>query len=285
MTNAIPLDPIEPRRDRLGRYMARPPGADETTAYTRVTTVAKTFDDGGGLGPWLATMAIGGLLARPGLRAQWEALRAEHGPNPWYASADAKAACKKLVAECQSAGGSSDRAEVGTALHAMTARSDLGHALGPVGDETARDLEAYRTGLAATGVEILAGMVELSVVLDRERIAGTFDRLVMVPGHAKPVVGDLKTGASLSYSWPSIAVQLAAYAHADAIYTFGAASDGSLDQRTPMPRSTRRSGPSSGCRPARPGSRSSWSTSRPAGMPSAMPCGPASGAGRKLLGP
>jgi hypothetical protein len=44
----------------------------------------------------------------------------------------------------------------------------------------------------------------------------------------------LKTGAQLSYSWQSIAVQLAAYSRANAAYVQGAAPDGSQDVRTPL---------------------------------------------------
>jgi len=79
-------------------------------------------------------------------------------------------------------------------------------------------------------------------VLDEWRTAGTFDRIVKVPGFELPLIADLKTGADLSYSWQSIAVQLAAYAHADAIYKQGAAADGSQDVRLPMPEVDKRHG-------------------------------------------
>ena len=74
------------------------------------------------------------------------------------------------------------------------------------------------------------------MVLDDWQIAGTFDRLAVVPGFELPLIADLKTGASLSYSWQSIAVQLSAYSRAGSIYQQGATGDGTGDRRLPMPR-------------------------------------------------
>jgi hypothetical protein len=73
------------------------------------------------------------------------------------------------------------------------------------------------------------------VVLDDWHVAGTTDRLVNIPGLQLPLIADLKTGAELSYSWQSIAIQLAAYSRANAIYVQGSESDGSGDVRHPMP--------------------------------------------------
>lgn len=220
------------RHDRWGRYLIVPPGGSKEVAYTRVTTVAKALDDGGGLAPWKASMACTGLLMRRGLRAQWEALLAEH-PNPWYDSPEGKKRCKRLVEECAAVGGANDRREVGTALHAITALVDLGKTPPHLAAETEAGVRGYRDGLARAGVEIVPGHVEVTVVLDDHRVAGTFDRLVTLPDFDRPLVADLKTGANLAYSWQSIAVQLAAYARANAIYQQGAtAAD---DVRCPMP--------------------------------------------------
>jgi hypothetical protein len=179
-------------------------------------------------------MCASGIIMRRGLRAQWESLLAQYG-DPWYATDDSKAAAKRLVEECAAVGGANDRREVGSALHTITALADTGRALPHLTEETEAELKAYRTGLALSGVDIDHDNVELTVVLDDWNVAGTFDRLAHVPGFDLPLVADLKTGADLSYSYQSISVQLAAYAHADAIYVQGAAKDGSQDQRLPMP--------------------------------------------------
>jgi hypothetical protein len=237
---SLSLDELPPaidmtRRDQYGRYMIVAPGESSPWGYTRVTTVAKALDNGGGLAPWKATMTAVGLMLRRGLRAQWEALVAEYDGDPWYASDTSKAACKRLVEECCKVGGATDRAEIGTSLHTITALIDVGKTPHHLSPETERDVNAYVQGLIDAGVTIVEGAIELTVVLDGYRVAGTFDRLVRVPGFTLPLIADLKTGADLSYSWPSIAVQLAAYSRADAVYVQGAAADGSQDIRQPMP--------------------------------------------------
>jgi hypothetical protein len=196
--------------------------------------VAKTLDSGGGLAPWKAAMTAGGLIMRPGLKAQWEALLAAYG-DPWYAGEQAKAATKALVEESANVGGANDRRDIGSALHTITALVDAGKAVPHLSEETRADLDAYVSGREAAGIEVLPGQIEVTVVLDSIQVAGTLDRIVTVPGFGLPLVADLKTGANLEYSWQSIAVQLAAYAHAEAVYHQGAAADGSQDVREAFP--------------------------------------------------
>lgn len=238
MTTSIPLSALpakdEWRRDQWRRYLIVPPDGGEPRGYTRVTTVAKALDDGGGLAPWKATMTVCGVILRRGLRAQWEALMAEHGNSPWYAGEAAKADCKQLVKECSAVGGANDRAELGTSLHTITALTDLGRNPA-LTEETQRDVDAYQRALRDAGITVAEGLIETTVVLDRHQVAGTFDRGYNVPGFELPLIGDLKTGANLSYSWASIAVQLATYSRGDAIYRQGPAADGSEDVRLPMP--------------------------------------------------
>lgn len=237
------------RRDRWGRYLVVPPDGGQPTGYTRVTTVAKALDDGGGLIPWKATMAMTGMMRRPGLRAAFEALIADSNGDPWYHSLDSKNKAKRLVEQCAEAGGSADRADIGTALHALTEALDR-HLLDPdgrptpiVSQATSRtDLEVYRSTLAAAGITFDPAGIEAMVVLDEHRVAGMADRLIAHVPEIGDVVADVKTGADLEYSWRAICVQLAAYAHADAIYQQGAAPDGSQDVRLPAPAISREVG-------------------------------------------
>jgi len=229
---SIPI-PDEARRDQWGRYLVVPPIGGKPVGFTRATTVAKTLDAEGGLADWRSTMAITGLMMRRGLRAQWEALIAETAGDPWYNSPGSKAQAKALVKECQEAGGSNDRAKVGNALHAITAAVDAGKDIAHLSDETATDVAAYVAGLSQAGIQVLPEYIEQMVVLDDWQVAGTFDRVATVNG--VQMIADLKTGDNLEYSWLQIAVQLAIYAHADAIYQQGNAANGSKDQRLPMP--------------------------------------------------
>lgn len=233
--SALPAAADEWRRDRWGRYLILPPDEDSPVGYTRMTTVAKALDDGGGLANWKATLAICGVIMRRGLRTQWEAHIAQTNGDPWYHGQASKARCKALVEECATAGGATDRRDTGTSLHSLTALVDLDRPPTHLTPETERDLRAYTDTLAEAGITVVPGMVEQTIVIDHHRVAGTFDRLYSVPGFALPLIGDLKTGTDLSYSWQSIAVQLAGYSRGDALYRQGPAPDGSEDVRSPMP--------------------------------------------------
>jgi hypothetical protein len=233
---SLPVPTDTTRRDRWGRYLVLPPGADKPVGYTRATTVAGSLDDGYGLPPWFATMAVCGTMMRPGLRAQWEALLAEHEGDPWYAGPEGKKACKKLIEECAAVGGANDRREIGTALHKVTELVDRGRTPEYLSEETRADVEAYQAALAEAGITFDPEYIETTVVLDEHRVAGMVDRLKMfVPGFELPLVGDLKTGADLAHSWQSIATQIAIYSRGEAVYRQGAAEDGSQDERLPMP--------------------------------------------------
>jgi hypothetical protein len=224
-------------RDRWGRALVVPPDGGKPIGYTRVTTVAKALDDGGGLIPWKATLAMTGLMRRPGLRGRFEALMtANPDLGPWYGSIDSKNESKKLVEECAEAGGSGDRADLGTALHSMFEQYDRGESVIPPQASTAADLDAYIDTTRGAGITFDPDYIETMVVLDEWQVSGSPDRLVTyVPGFDLPLVSDLKTGADLQYSWQSICTQLATYAHANNVYIQGEASNGLQDQRLPMP--------------------------------------------------
>jgi hypothetical protein len=222
------------RRDRWGRLLVVPEGGGKPVGYTRYTTIAKTTDDGGGLMPWKATMAVCGTLTQRSIAARWRTLLAEH-EHPWYAGPEPKAKCKRLVEEAAEAGGAGDRREEGNALHAVTALVDMGQTPAHLSREMEADVEAYVNKLIEYGITIVDGMVERTVVDDTHRVGGTFDRLVRVNGSDKLKIADLKTGLDLSYSWPAFAVQLGGYSRAEAMYEQGDDPNGSADVRAAMP--------------------------------------------------
>ena len=69
--------------------------------------------------------------------------------------------------------------------------------------------------LAAIGAEI--ELIEEVVVCPKLGLAGRLDRTVLIGGIR--YICDIKTGENLSFSWGSIAMQLALYAGAETIYT------------------------------------------------------------------
>lgn len=194
----------EAPKDRWGRYLVTTPDGKQR-GYTRVTTIAKAPDDEAALKQWANRMVITGLIQRSDLLAQAST------------KLDDKSALNKICEEAITAGGGSHRANLGTALHALTEQIDLGKkpAILP---GLQPDLNAYTATLAKYRVNILPDYIESVVINDDREYAGTLDRIVELDG--KLYIADLKTGTDLSYSWRSISIQLAAYADAQHIYDY-----------------------------------------------------------------
>lgn len=200
-------------KDRYGRYLIIPQGGKKAVPHTRVTTFSSTLDDRYGLERWGHRMVAVGLAARHDLYARVAATRL-----------DDKQALDKLCDEAKDAAAASAKANLGTALHAFCERVDLGETV-QIPEPWDADVAAYRTQLDAAGIEIL--QVEKHVVIPQYELAGRLDRILSFG--SQPVIADLKTGATLEYSWGGIAVQLACYANAETIY------DARTQKHLPMP--------------------------------------------------
>jgi len=204
----------EAPKDRWGRYLVTTPDGKQR-GYTRVTTIAKAPDDEAALKQWANRMVVTGLINRSDLLAQAST------------KLDDKSALNKICEEAITAGGGSARANLGTALHALTEQIDLGKkpAILP---GLQGDVDAYVATLAKYGVHIMPNYIESVVIHDDTEYAGTLDRIVEVGG--RMYIADLKTGTDLTYSWRSIAIQLAAYADAQWLYDYKKAERISLPQ-------------------------------------------------------
>jgi hypothetical protein len=178
--------------------------------YTRVTTIADTLDERRALEKWLQRQVAVGLALRPDLVALT------------VAAGDDKSKLDAICQQAAEAAAATARANMGTALHELTARVDRGETVkAPPAIEA--DLDAYRR--TTEGIEMLR--IEELVVLDEHRVAGTPDRIGRLHD-GRVVILDLKTG-SVEYGWRAFAVQLAAYAHASHGY------DVATDTRTELP--------------------------------------------------
>jgi len=211
------------RRDRWGRYLVVPPGGGKPTGYTRATTVAKALDDTSNLMAWSNRMTALGLAQRPDLLALVQA-----------ADPDDRDELNKVCERAKEAGGATARRDLGTALHTMVekAHADPGW---KVPDTYAADVAAVQAAIEAAGYEVVDGMSEVMVVLDRHTIAGTSDLTLRRRSTGVLRIADIKTGASVNYGALAWAIQLSVYAQADARYVQGGARDGSEDQRLQMP--------------------------------------------------
>ena len=204
----------EAPKDRWGRYkIERPDG--KTVGYTRVTTIAKTLSDTASLADWKVRMALTGVVQRPDLLAQASTAISDRDK------------LNRIANECIDAAGAYSRANLGTALHAITQQIDLGKKP-QILPGLQEDIETYRIATQAYGIEMLSEFIEVLLIHDDLEYAGTADRIVKTMS-GELVIFDLKTGTSLDYAHGEISIQLAAYANAQWVY------DWKTGTRTPMP--------------------------------------------------
>lgn len=197
---------LEIERDRWGRPLILPEsGEGKPVAYTRCSTLAKLLDDKTNLELWGKRMVVAGLVIRPDLLTRVAAVIANHAD--WQDDKDAKKKLNAIAKEAIEAAGGGASASQGTGLHELTEALDLGLTLPFVGKWGAR-LEEYRVKMSE--VEVLD--IETFVVNDKLQTAGSFDRLLHVPGLGV-VVADLKTGLH-DASFPlGVTTQIAVYAN------------------------------------------------------------------------
>ena len=215
------------RRDRYGRYQVLPPEGGKVRGYTRATTVAKALDDTSSLMTWNARMTALGLAARADLYGLLTA-----------ADPDDRKTIDGICKRASEAGGATVRRDLGTAIHAMLEQSYTNPDYVPPA-QYAADVVAVHQALSDAGARVLPEYVERMVVLDAHEIAGTCDGVLEIDGER--FLFDNKTGSlnSLKFGNLAWAIQMAIYAHADALYTQGIAADGTQDMREPMPQVSR----------------------------------------------
>lgn len=181
-------------RDRWSRPLIIPPDGGKPVAYLRASSVGAMLEDQSNLTKWKQRQTILGLVNRPALGMAAAAAK------------DDKRKLDAIAEQAMEAAGSSDAAEVGTAIHKFTEDYDLGEDVSSMPPAYRPDLEAY---VRATSIFEVAA-VEQFAIADELGCAGTMDRLYRYNGRL--YVGDVKTG-SIAYGIGKIAIQLAIYAH------------------------------------------------------------------------
>ena len=174
--------------------------------YTRVSTLAGALDDKSNLGEWLAANAMVGMVKDPSIASQIGSLTSKYG-DPWYAP-EGKKALKPLIKRAQEAGGSDRASGMGTSLHEFTEVIDEGRWPEYAPAELIPWLHAYKERMAE--FECLG--MELFVVNDELKTAGSFDRLWRMPD-GRVVVADLKSGRSDPQYPAKVQIQVATYAN------------------------------------------------------------------------
>lgn len=205
----------EPDRDGWGRYVIH------KQPHTRATSFAKLGSSTYALGEWNERMLIKGLTERPDLLAMAHGLDVRADKTRLNAIAD----------DAQTHAGNKVAANIGTSLHKFTERLDAGLiTLDEVPPMWRARCKQYLDAVAAYGLRTRADWIERTTAVRADQVsaplpvAGTLDRIWEMP-NGDLVIGDLKSGRDLSYSWVEIAVQLALYAH-------GVNTHGLFDWRT-----------------------------------------------------
>jgi hypothetical protein len=181
-------------RDRYGRPLIVPANGGKPVAYRRCTTFIDVLEDRFALEKWKQRQVAAGLAARPDL-----VLKAA-------SAAGDKTVLNQVCDAAYEAAESSAAATSGTAVHAITEQIDRGFEV-TIPPSIQADIDAYRAATA----ELHMAEIEVFVVDDERKVAGTFDRIVEHGG--RRYVADIKTGR-IDYGQGKIAMQLAVYAGA-----------------------------------------------------------------------
>lgn len=202
--------------DRYGRYkLLHPSSPKKKVAWTRATTFAKSVQDTFALSQWAQRMTLKGATLRPDIVAAAGTLDVR----------DDKDRLNDLVEDAKRAAGDKVAANLGTAVHSYTEHRDKGTDV-DIPEEHLPTVDAYEAVLKEFGLEPVPGLIEFTTAVMQFEIAGTSDRCyrvtrdITIDLNGRPVtlyageyvIGDVKTGADLSYGWQEIAIQLAIYA-------------------------------------------------------------------------
>ena len=181
-------------------------------AYTRASTIGGVLEDQNGIGIWKQRQVAWAMGHNRALRMRAAAI-------PDTTSSENKELLKSVALDALDFADSNAAAHVGTALHALTERVDLGMPIPDIEDDQAA-IDAY---IEATRGKFLFHGTEQFVVCDEHKVAGTFDRIaaplgdmttptgLVIPAGSR-MVWDLKTSGSDDYFGIKFAAQLAAYA-------------------------------------------------------------------------
>lgn len=209
------------RYDRFGRYKLTHPATRKPVKWTRATTFAKSIADTYNLSMWSQRMVLKGASLRPDIVAAVSTLEVKADRDR----------VNGLVEDAKKAAGNKVAANLGTALHAFTEDRDKVLVGMPVKAKTVPEnllpsVDAYEALLQEFGLQPVPGLIEFTTAVMQYEIAGTSDRCYKVTRditfklHGRTVtlyageyvIGDVKSGADLSYGWMEICIQLAIYA-------------------------------------------------------------------------
>jgi hypothetical protein len=219
-----------PQRDRYGRPMLIPtaeyPGltAEQRVAaaagllrvpYTRASSMANYIANFMALHVWEKRRLAKGLAERPDLCAVIASLPKFENDSKKDRLTNAR--ISEVMDLAMEIGQVHEQANWGTAIHQFT---EPGVATGPVPSDMRADVKSFFDALREAGIKVLD--TEVFTAHDRNKVSGTVDHELWVPGYGK-ILGDKKTGDLKPLEF---AVQFVSYRDGDRY-------DWETDERTP----------------------------------------------------
>lgn len=200
-------------RDKLIAWAQEMREKKKVDLYTRATTFVGALEDGYHIEKWKMRLVAEGVAANEHLMLAIYSVIEDRDPDDPDSVKAAKKALDEFADKAFIAAGGEYSSVKGTAVHLLTEKIDRGEKLGAVPSAYKGDLDAYRGAVEAEGLGIVA--IEKRLVQDELRVAGTADRLFMIPATGQIVIGDVKTGSRIDLGIGKIAQQLAMYAHSE----------------------------------------------------------------------
>lgn len=216
---------IDENRDQWKRPKIKLPDGSKEVGYRRSSSYGAPLEDSTGLEKWKLRQVARGVARRSDLMLA--VTRAEVDlDGSEQAAKDAKKELDALAEKAMDVVESGAKASIGTSLHHVFEKLDLGQDPGHVPDPWRPDVEAYR--LLTQGFRVLS--TERFVVQDDHRVAGTLDRAVealfptpVTDKHGNVItvipagdvlIGDVKTSQTMDFAGCKFGVQCWSYATA-----------------------------------------------------------------------
>lgn len=213
----------ENNRDQWSRPRVMLPDGSREVGYRRASSYGSPLEDGTRLELWKLRQVARGIARRPDIGLA--VTRAEIGlDGPSDEAKAAKGKLDELAEEAMQAVGSGEKASIGTSLHHVFERIDMGRDPGHVPEQWNPDVAAY---MELTKCFRVLSAEEI-VVQDDHQVGGTYDRVMEllmpmpVTDRAGEVVatlpigeiliGDVKTSQKMDFAGAKFGVQCWAYA-------------------------------------------------------------------------
>lgn len=206
-------DPKRPEAKR-GRYYLPNPDTGKTGSFQRVTNFVKLTDDTYHLDAWKRRNVVKGFARMLGAPTEYGFRTGVMDTLDHVAGLhvkDDKDRLNNIADKAQEVADAYKMADEGTALHASAEAADYaGGNLNRVPERHRARIRLYLDALAVNGLTVVPDMIERVVTSMKYQVAGKFDRIFAL-GDGSYVIGDMKTGDSLDFGFPSIAAQLDCY--------------------------------------------------------------------------